>query len=139
MIIHKCSSFFVLLVASYVLPLLLISLFPPDPSAIISSARKKLPRNNRDLCIHYRPVLRHDSFSLFSIVGVQYFRSSMPRFVSNFGSVFRQCALLRDIPVVGHSPNSYCDSQLVRVILCLSTSFSISFFNYQTERFSRIS
>lgn len=38
----------------------------------------------------------------------------MPALCFQFRSVFRQCALLRDIPVVGHFPNSHCDSQLVR-------------------------
>lgn len=67
----------------------------PILSTGISGARKKPSRNNRDLCIHYQPVLRCDSFALFSIAAAQY---SLPKRRSLFPvrDVFRHRTLLHD-------------------------------------------
>jgi len=65
--------------------------------------RKKMrSRNNRDLCIHYRAVLRHDSFAPFPIAGAQYSRRVFAVCIE-FRAFFDSGYYRTGVPVIGHS------------------------------------
>jgi len=64
--------------------------------------KKTRSRNNRDLCIHYRAVLRHDSFAPFPIAGAQYSRRVFAVCIE-FRAFFDSGYYRTGVPVIGHS------------------------------------
>lgn len=119
-------------VASFSSSSLHTSFSTPLCSPIPRSIEQHLAREKSYLAIIVIYVFITDQYfdatrlHCFQLLARNIFASSMPRFVSNFRGVFRQRALLRDIPVVGHSPNSY---RAMRFAISTSRSlFEFEFF-----------